>query len=373
MIAIGLMSGTSVDGVDAALVEIQNETFKLMKFITLPYDENIRKRILKCSNAETARVDEICSLNFELGYYFVDAIDELLKDTNLNYSDIEFVASHGQTIWHNPKQKGDLVASTLQIGESSVISVKTGIKTVANFRTADMVAGGEGAPLVPMSEYMIFSNMKKNIVLQNIGGISNLTYIPLNATIDDVVAFDCGPGNMMIDYLMKKLYNQPFDDCGKVASSGKVIKPLLDYLMANEFVSRIPPKSTGRELYTNEYIEEFYQKFGLSKYPSEDVICTVTEFTAASICYQYLNFIKDIDLAVVSGGGSHNKYILKRMSEILKKEVVTQEDIGYDSDAKEALAFVVLGYLSLNGRAGNVKSATGAKADVVLGNVTLSC
>ena len=143
--------------------------------------------------------------------------------------------------------------------------------------------------------------------------------------------------------------------------------------MANEFVSRIPPKSTGRELYTNEYIEEFYQKFELSKYPSEDVICTVTEFTAASICYQYLNFIKDIDLAVVSGGGSHNKYILKRMSEILKKEVVTQEDIGYDSDAKEALAFVVLGYLSLNGRAGNVKSATGAKADVVLGNVTLSC
>lgn len=373
MIAIGLMSGTSVDGVDAALVEIQNETFKLMKFITLPYDENIRKRILKCSNAETARVDEICSLNFELGYYFVDAIDELLKDTNLNYSDIEFVASHGQTIWHNPKQKGDLVASTLQIGESSVISVKTGIKTVANFRTADMVAGGEGAPLVPMSEYMIFSNMKKNIVLQNIGGISNLTYIPLNATIDDVVAFDCGPGNMMIDYLMKKLYNQPFDDGGKVANSGKVIKPLLDYLMANEFVSRIPPKSTGRELYTNEYIEEFYQKFDLSKYPSEDVICTVTEFTAESICYQYLNFIKDIDLAVVSGGGSHNKYILKRMSEILKKEVVTQEDIGYDSDAKEALAFVVLGYLSLNGRAGNVKSATGAKADVVLGNVTLSC
>ena len=199
MLAIGLMSGTSLDGVDAALVEIQEgKSFELLKYVLLPYEKTFKEKIMKNLSDETAKLSEICSLNFELGYKFKEAVDLLLEDTQFNYSDIEFVASHGQTIWHNPKQNGNIVPSTLQIGEASVISTLTNIKVVSNFRTADIVAGGEGAPLVPMSEYMLFRKEDKNVVLQNIGGIGNLTYLKKDCSLDEVVAFDTGPGNVIL-------------------------------------------------------------------------------------------------------------------------------------------------------------------------------
>lgn len=371
MLAIGLMSGTSLDGVDAALVEIKNEKFILKKFITLNYDEKFKKRVMKNLNDETARLSEICSLNFEFGNWFVEAIDKLLEDTNLTYNDIDFVASHGQTIWHNPKQKGELVPSTLQIGEGSVISVKTGITTVTNFRCADIVVGGEGAPLVPMSEYMLFKSNDENIILQNIGGIGNLTYLKKNCSLDDVVAFDTGPGNVMIDYFVKKYFNLPFDDGGNIAMSGKVIDEVVEHLMDDAVIKQTPPKSTGREKYSETFLEEMALQFDFENRNKEDIVSTMAYFTASSICYQYQNFIKDFDKIVISGGGSHNKFILKTMEEILKVPVMTQENLGYSSDAKEAIAFVVLGYLTLNRRSGNVRGATGASENVVLGNIYL--
>lgn len=371
MLAIGLMSGTSLDGVDAALVEIINEKFILKKFIALEYTEEFRKRIFRNLNDDTAKLSEICSLNFELGYWFKEAIDKLLLDTCLEYKDIDFVASHGQTIWHNPKQKGDLVPSTLQIGEGSVISTLTNITTVTNFRCADIVAGGEGAPLVPMSEYMLFKRSDKNIILQNIGGIGNLTYLKKNCKINDVLAFDTGPGNCMIDYFVKKYFDLPYDDGGEIALSGKVEKEILDYLLKDETIKKAPPKSTGREQYSVAFMEKMAKECDFEKYDKTNIVTTIAYFTAYTICYQYQNFIKEFDEVIVSGGGSHNKFILKTMEEILGVPVLVQEDLGFSSDAKEAVAFVVLGYLTLNRKSGNVPSATGSSENVILGNIYL--
>lgn len=372
MLAIGLMSGTSLDGVDAILVEINEEKYRQLKFVTLPYEEEFKKRILKNLSDQTAKLSEISSLNFELGHKFVDAIDLLLQNTEYTYKDIAFVASHGQTIWHDPKGEKceGAVPSTLQIGEPSVISYKTGIKTISNFRTMDVAAGGEGAPLVPYSEYLLFRSKTENIVLQNIGGISNLTYLPKGCKIEEVFSFDTGPGNIMIDYFTQKYFNKPYDENGDIASRGMVIKSLLDYLKEDKFIYQKPPKSTGREQYSVEFMEYISEKFNFDCYSKEDVICTFTYFTAYCIAYHYLNYLKDIDLVIINGGGSHNKFILKTIEQITNLKIITGEDFGIDSDGKEALAFVILGHQTLLGKPSNVCSVTGANDFVILGNIT---
>lgn len=374
MIAIGLMSGTSLDGVDAILVEIKNDKYYPLKFITLPYDEQFKKRIMNNLSDDTAKLSEISSLNFELGYKFVEAIDLLLQGTTYSYSDIDFVASHGQTIWHDPKgiKCKEAVPSTLQIGEPSVISYLTGIKTISNFRTMDIAAGGEGAPLVPYSEYLLYRDDDKNIVLQNIGGISNLTYLPKKCAIDDVISFDTGPGNIMIDYFMNKYYHKPYDDKGMVASKGKVIEELLDYLKKDQFLEIKPPKSTGREQYSVQYMEKLSNMFNFDQRKKEDIICTFTYYTAYAIAYHYFHYLKDIDLVVINGGGSHNDYILLILKQLTNLKIITGEEFGINSDSKEALAFVVLGKRTLDGLPSNVKSVTGAKDFVPLGNITIS-
>lgn len=370
MIAIGLMSGTSLDGVDAALVKIKNEHFELLKYVTLDYDESFKARLMKNLSDETAKLSEICSLNFELGDKFVKAIDLLLEGSGFGYSDVAFVASHGQTIWHSPKPNKGLVPSTLQIGEASVIAAKTGITVVSDFRTMDVAVGGEGAPLVPMSEFMLFKSDSENIILQNLGGIGNLTYLPKQATIDDVVAFDNGPGNVMIDYFTKKYFKKPYDDGGNIALSGQVIPSVFAELIKDEFITRKPPKSTGRELYNQQFMEELADRLHFSDYAKNDVIATVSEFTVYAMVTNYRLFTPNFDRIVLSGGGSHNNYIRKRLQESVNKPVLTQEDLGLNSDAKEAVAFAVLGYLTLKHRPGNVIGATGAKRPAVLGKIT---
>lgn len=376
MLAIGLMSGTSLDGVDACLVDIDeiNNKYSIIKFITLMYDELFKQKIMRNLSNETAKLAEISSLNFELGHKFVEAIDELLKNTSYKYKDISFVASHGQTIWHDPKgvKCQDAVPSTFQIGEPSIISYKTGIKTISNFRTMDIASGGEGAPLVPFSEYVLFKSDSKNIILQNIGGIGNLTYLKKGCKMDEVLSFDTGPGNIMIDYFVNKYFNLSYDDKGKIASSGKVLEDLFIYLKEDEFLYKMPPKSTGREQYSIEFMESLVQKFDLNNKRKEDVITTFTEFSAYSIAYQYNNFVKDFDIAIINGGGAHNEYIIRRLKELTKNKIITGEEFGINSDSKEALAFVILGHQTLKGQPSNVTSATGAKEAVILGNITLN-
>ncbi|MFA6890030.1 MAG: anhydro-N-acetylmuramic acid kinase [Bacilli bacterium] len=368
MLAIGLMSGTSLDGVDAALVDI-GEDVRLLKFNMLPYDQDMKDRLFRNLNTTTAKLHEISLLNFELGHWFVRAIDALLEDTIYTYQDIEFVASHGQTIWHDPHGNP---ASTLQIGEASIIAYVTNIQTISNFRVMDIAAGGEGAPLVPFSEYYLYRNTQQNLILQNIGGISNLTFIPIGATIDDVVSFDCGVGNIMIDYFTKKYYGYPYDESGHIALSGKPIKAVIDYLKQDVFIKRTPPKSTGREQYSHDFMEKMSEECQFPRYRCEDIVATMAEFTAYSIAYQYLTFIKTADCAVICGGGSHNLYILKRLREMTQMNIMTGEEFGLNSDAKEAVAFAILGYMTLQGKPSNVPSATGAKHPVVLGQITPS-
>lgn len=378
MLAIGIMSGTSLDGVDAALVEIkENDKFSLIDFVSIPYEKEFKEKIKRNLSDETAKLSEICSLNYELSYHFKDAIDLLIGRNNLIYSDISFIASHGQTIWHEPHPREGNVASTLQIGDGQIISTLTGIPVVFNFRVSDIVCGGEGAPLVPMFEYLFFKKDDKDIVLQNIGGIGNLTYLKRNCQIDDVLAFDTGPGNVIIDYFMNKYYNKPYDDKGRIAKSGMVILPIIEKLMEEEYIKRKPPKSTGRETYSKENLDRLEKELEFEKYNKEDIIATISEFTVLSIVYNYKTFIKDFDEVIVSGGGSHNDYIMDRLNEELDNEVHSLDELYSTSevsfsDAKEAFAFAVLGYLSLNGRAGNVKSSTGAKESLVLGEVTLA-
>lgn len=373
MLAIGLMSGTSLDGVDAILVKIDNEKYYPLKFITLPYDKKFKQRILKNTSDFTAKLSEISSLNFELGYKFVEAIDLLLLNTGYMYKDIDFVASHGQTIWHDPNGNKceNAVPSTLQIGEPSVIAYKTGIKTISNFRTMDVAAGGEGAPLVPFSEYLLYRDSQKNIVLQNIGGISNLTFLSKNCSVDDVVSYDTGPGNIMIDYFVNKYFDKPYDENGEIAYKGKIIEEVLDYLKQDTFLTKIPPKSTGREQYSIEYMEKIAKQYRFDIRKKEDIITTFSYYTAYAIAYHYLYFLKNIDLVIVNGGGAHNKYILDKIKEITNLKIITGEEFGINSDSKEALAFVVMGHQTLKEMPSNMKSVTGAKESVILGNITI--
>lgn len=370
MIAIGLMSGTSLDGVDAALVAIEDGKYRLLKYELLPYDEALRARLMKNLNDATASLKEICSLNFELGYKFVEAIDKLLAGTPYKYEDIAFVASHGQTIWHNPRGDDVLVPSTLQIGEPGVITYHTNIPVVANFRAMDIIAGGEGAPMVPMSEYLLFRSDSENIVLQNIGGIGNLTYIPKQAEIDDVIAFDTGPGNVMIDYYTNKYFARPYDDGGQIALSGKVIPEIFAELKKDPFIERKPPKSTGREQYDQVFMEGLAFRLAFDHYDPHDIVATVSEFTVYAIVHSCRHYIGLFDRFILGGGGGHNRYIVTRLEAELGKKVYRQEDLGYNGDAKEAMAFAILGHLTLQNKAGNIRSVTGARAAVVLGNIT---
>lgn len=370
MKAIGLMSGTSLDGCDVALIEIENDNYKLIDYLLYPYDEKFKDKLKRNLSDDTAKLSEICSLNFELPYVFKKAIDSLLRKTNLCYKDIDFIASHGQTIWHCPHGGVNQVPSTLQIGSGQVLSTLTQVKVVSNFRVSDVVLGGEGAPLVPEFEYLYFKDNEKNVVLQNIGGMGNLTYIPKKATEEDVIAFDTGPGNVMIDHFMKKYYNKSYDENGEIALKGSIIVPIYNELIKDEFFDQKPPKSTGREKYSFEALESMADKYSFDEYAKEDIITTITEITVYSICHNYKKFLGEIDKIVISGGGVHNQYIMNRLKEEFPNIVYSLDECGLNSDAKEAFAFAVLGYLTLNGRHGNVTKVTGARKKVVLGEVS---
>ncbi len=368
MLAIGLMSGTSLDGVDASLVEITcvgTKTEYLEKsFVFVPYTEKLKAKILEVSRLNTSNVQKICSLNFELGYIYKEAVDELLKTSKIDISNITFIAMHGQTIWHNPDKRDGYYSSTLQIGEPSVVAYAFNKLVISNFRTMDMAAGGSGAPLVPFVNYILHKSDTQSIALQNIGGISNVTYIRKGATIDDVIAFDTGPGNMLIDQAMRKLYNKEYDENGNIALSGRVNEKVLDYLMQDEYLKRSLPKSTGREKYNDTFLQVILDK--MPNVSKNDIITTITAYTADTIAYAYQKFCPDIDKIVLSGGGARNKYIVKRLKEKMNVEI----EISEKSDSYEAFCFAVLGYHTYMHKPSNMKCVTGANKNVILGNFT---
>lgn len=372
---VGLMSGTSVDGVDVAVIDYGKSGLKVIAFATFLYLASLRKSIFKLFNPDTARIEDICHLNFAIGEVFAEALINLCKKSKIPLSSIDLIGSHGQTIWHNPKGTKfgkKKIRSTLQIGEPCVIAQRTGITTVADFRTADIAAGGQGAPLVPFVDHILFSDKRKNRVVQNIGGIANLTWLPAGGAVSDIIAFDTGPGNMMIDSLISILSGgkEHFDKGGRMAAAGTVNEILLHDLMKHTFFKKRPPKTTGREEFGMQFAIEFYNKVKITARPV-DMIATATAFTAKSIADAYKRFLPDnVDEVILCGGGSRNKTLVKMLKKYAAPaKVIVMDDLGINADAKEAISFAILAAYTVKGIPNNAPSATGAKKAVVLGKI----
>lgn len=377
---VGLMSGTSMDGIDSALVLIKNNgvdtEIDLISFHTFPYPDRLRDELLAISQAGQGTVDKICWLNFIVGQCFADAVLDICSLSQFDISEVDLIGSHGQTIHHLPdeiKYYNKVTRSTMQIGEPAVIANRTGCVTVANFRSADMTLGGQGAPLVPYFDYLKFKSEMLNRIILNIGGIANITILKKQAATDDVLAYDTGPGNMVINALMKKFYNQPYDENGVIALKGTISEQLLSILLQHQFFNKPIPKSTGREEFGNSFVEKILKTSNELKLTPEDIIATATELTARSIA-DSLKFssllIDDIDELIVSGGGIHNHAIMKSVTRhFYKSKILNSDEFNIPADAKEAICFAVLANETIHGNRTNLPSVTGANRPTVLGAI----
>ena len=376
MRVVGLMSGTSADGVDAAVVEIDREKVRLLAFEMFAYPAALRRRILDLCRPDSARLDDICHYNFVLGEVFADAVIKLCSRSGISLGSIDLIGSHGQTIYHQPSAKRygrKTIRSTLQIGEPSVIAQRTGITTVADFRPRDMAAGGEGAPLVPYADYVLFKHKKLTRAIQNIGGIANVTFLPGGCKQDDIIAFDTGPGNMVIDDIIRLITGgrKRCDTGGKMASRGTVDKPLLGELLRHPFFRQRPPKSTGREEFGADFTERIYRKTEKKYLADADIVATVTALSAKSIARAYRRFLPVIpDELILCGGGSHNRTLVEMLhAELPDVKMLSTDDFGISVDAKEAVSFAILAWATIKGMTNNVPAATGAKEPVILGKI----
>ena len=371
---IGLMSGTSADGTDVVLVEISGSglttEIELITFDTIPYAPEIRSRIFDLFTVETARVDEICTMNFVLGQQFAKSVLTLLERGGIAPTEIDLIGSHGQTIHHMPKA---LVPATLQIGEPAVIAHETGIPTVADFRVADVAAGGQGAPLVAYIDYLLFHHDTQTIGLLNIGGIANLTVLPAGCGIESVHASDTGPGNMILDACVEKITDgtKQFDENSELAMQGTVCEPLLLQWLSHPFFKLTPPKTTGREMFGTTFTDTYLQQIHDHNISEYDGIATLTALTVRSISQYYAGYViakTPLDILYVSGGGARNPIMMKGLSNAFAPiPVVNVSEIGMSSDAKEAIAFAILANEAVHGNCSNVPNATGASCSKVLG------
>ena len=362
------MSGTSADGVDVAIVDIRGDHIDVISFATFLYPGGLRRDILKLLESETAPIADVSHLNFVIGEVFAASLIKLAKKKRIALKSIDLIGSHGQTIGHFPKPRrsgGWRTRSTLQIGEPCVIAERTGITTVADFRPRDVAAGGEGAPLVPYADYILFRDKRASRIILNIGGIANLTYLPAGSGADDIIAFDTGPGNMVIDRITYLISNgrHSFDRGGRLGRRGKIDDRLLAELMKHKFLKRPAPKSTGREEFGVRFSDRIYHAARRRRISPYDILATVTAFTAKSIAQACRRFIPGkIDEVVASGGGSHNNGIVDSLRrELHPAEVKLTEDLGIDVDAKEAVSFAILAYATVQNMKNNVPSATGAR------------
>ena len=382
----GLMSGTSADGVSAAICDIGPRGLGVRAFRTYPYSGELRARIFRLFEPRTSRVDDLCHLNFALGEVFAAALARLAKESRVPLRSIDLIGSHGQTIQHLPagvRFCGRLLRSTLQIGEPCVIAERTGIATVADFRPRDVAAGGQGAPLVPFADRFLFRDRKKRRAVQNVGGIANVTYLPPGppftanrqpVTDNRLLAFDTGPGNMVIDRLAWRATGgrRSFDAGGRLAARGTIDARLLAELMCHPFLARRPPKSTGREQFGVHFADELWRRGRRQRLGPEDLLATATAFTARSIADAYARFLPGpVDEVVLCGGGARNRTLLGMLRAELPRrtKLVPPERFGVTAESREAVCFAILAWATLKGLAGNVPAATGARQPVVLGKI----
>ncbi len=377
---IGLMSGTSADGVDAALVEIQEDGLRpqvrVLAHATYPYDAALRAQILAASYPESSSVDLICHLNVALGECFAAAAMAVAHTAGVPLDQIALIGSHGQTIYHIPEATHTPLrcSSTLQIGEPCVIAERTGIPTVADFRPRDMAAGGLGAPLAPYGHHLLFAEPHRAKLVQNIGGIANVTVLA-GADMHGLLAFDTGPGNMLIDEALRHFSGgqQHYDAGGQMAAQGRVHQELLETLLAHPFITQSPPKATGREVFGQALFRTVLERASALQLAPADVVCTCTVFTAASILDNYHRFIWPhwtIAEVIICGGGVYNAELMRLLRDGLAPcPVATPETYGYPNEALEAILFALLAHATVHGRPGNVPGATGARRAVVLGKI----
>ena len=383
MKVIGMMSGTSADGMDAALAEISGAppslTAKLAGHCHASFPPYLRERILHVANGAEIPAAEISELNFLLGEELGRAVMNACKKWRVAPGEVSLIGSHGQTIFHQgikSKYHGKLrIPSTLQIGDISVIAARTGITTIGDFRPADMAAGGQGAPLIPFADYLLYRDSLRGRVALNIGGIANVTLIPAHARPEDVFAFDTGPGNMIVDALVERTTfgREEFDRDARIALSGRTIPELLVRLMREPYLRQKPPKSTGRELFGANYAQELLTWGKRHHAGAADLIRTATIFTAMSIADAFRRFIlprTHVEELIVAGGGLHNPLVMAQLAASLPGiEVVPATRFGVLPEAKEAFGFALLAYETYHGRPGNLPSATGAKRAAVLGKI----
>ena len=381
LLVIGLMSGTSADGMDAALTRIEGfgpcTRVTQLAFVSLPYPSQVRAAIFRLAGGERGGSHELSLFHFLLGRLSLEACQAVCQAAGIAPGDVDLVGSHGQTLYHAPVSEeylGYHVRATLQLGEPSVICEGLGCPVVSDFRVRDMAAGGLGAPLVPYTEYLLYHSDTQTIGLQNIGGIGNLTVLPAGGSLENTYAFDTGPGNMVMDQLAERATHgkQRFDNGGLLAASGTASPSLLAFLLDDPYLLKQPPKTTGREAYGRAYVDRLCAKgreLGLS---DADMLATATRFTAECIRIAVERFCPERpDTLVVGGGGSRNPVLMGFLKQLLPMPVLTNENLGYDSDAKEAVAFAILANECIHGVCNNVPAATGARHPVVMGKVSL--
>ncbi len=390
-LVIGLMSGTSLDGVDAALVRIETKPDGAIREVTLlhhsylPYSVDLRRLLSDLCRVESARIDDLVYAHFGLSEWYAKAVEMVLAESGVNRARIDAVCMHGQTVWHAPEPRpfpgpvGPMpVKGTLQIGSSDVVRERTGIPVVADLRARDMAAGGEGAPLAPYLDALLFGSPEKGRIVQNIGGIGNATVIPAAAAASQIVAFDTGPGNIVIDGVVRLGTDgkMGYDADGAIAARGKPSAQMVELSMRDPYFARKPPKSTGREVYGAAFADRFMADARSRGLDFEDTVATATAFAAESMARAYRDFILPttrVDEVLACGGGALNPTLLRMLRERLPAAIVvtTTSARGVPDQAREAMAFAVLGHESLMGRPGNLPAVTGARAPVVLGHLTL--
>jgi anhydro-N-acetylmuramic acid kinase len=396
LIVAGIMSGTSADGIEVALVRITERSrssarnlrstrrsagdvsttqLQLLAHASYPYPKAVRNTVLSSMNAANASVADLARLNFLLGELYAEAVLTTQRKFRLR---AELVGCHGQTLFHqgNPQPYlGRRIAVTWQTGEASVIAARIRVPVISDFRPADMAAGGKGAPLVPFLDYLLYSDARIGRIVQNIGGIANLSAIPAGAPPEKVVAFDTGPGNMVIDAVTERLFHQPFDRDGRIAASGRVHENMVARILRQPFFRKAPPKTAGREEFGREFVQKFLRLCG--RIPKQDVVATATALTALSIRAAIRDFVlsktKSYLEIVVSGGGAKNATLLAMLANELEPLGISlrlSDEFGLPAAAKEAAAFALLAYETWHHRPSNVPSATGAKSPAILGKIS---
>lgn len=380
-LVIGLMGGTSADGVDAALVRITgwglDTRVEQLAYVSIPFSDGVRARILDIAGGGFGGSRELGRMNALLGELYLDACEEVCRRAGVALSDIDLIGSHGQTVYHQPAREdylGREIAATYQIGDVSVLCERIGAPAVSDFRVRDMAAGGQGAPLVPYTEYLLYRRENEDVALQNIGGMGNITFLPKGGALSELIAFDTGPGNVLIDAVVGRMSGGAlrFDEGGRLAAAHPVSGPLLAWLMEDEYLRLPPPKTTGREKYDRAFVEALYRRAGALSLSEGEVLATVTRYTAETIAYAVRHHLPRLpSILVAGGGGSYNHTLLAHLRELLPGlRVAVNEDLGLDGDAKEAVAFAILANEAVHGICNSAPAATGAAHPVVMGKIS---